>query len=348
MKKRLLLALPLIVLPLLTLLLWSVGLFHPAKAETQATAHPGLITTVPKPIIKEDKTQNKMSFYDQAKRDSMKVADAGKTDPNYKGKPSVPGTMRPTEQKVVQKIAQLQNILHETPHTEAATRHSEKSVPAPTPTRQADPEIAQLNQMMDKILEIQHPERATEHAPTNNLAVSIHEKETTKSGFFSLNETKEGGFQNAIEATVPETQILEAGSMVKLLVLSDLFINGFKVPKNSFVYGIASLTSERLHITISSIRYQNSILPVSLKVYDVDGLEGIYIPGSVSRDVVKESSGEAVGSLGIGSFDQSLGAQAAGAGIQAAKSLFSKKIKQVKVTIRQGYKILLKDLSQKP
>jgi hypothetical protein len=35
--------------------------------------------------------------------------------------------------------------------------------------------------------------------------------------------------------------------------------------------------------------------------------------------------------------------QAANAGIQAAKSLISKKVKLVKVTVKAGYKILLKD-----
>jgi hypothetical protein len=43
------------------------------------------------------------------------------------------------------------------------------------------------------------------------------------------------------------------------------------------------------------------------------------------------------------SVDPSLKAQAAATGITAAKSLLSKKIKQVKVTVKAGYKVLLKD-----
>jgi len=42
-------------------------------------------------------------------------------------------------------------------------------------------------------------------------------------------------------------------------------------------------------------------------------------------------------------MDQSLKAQAMSAGVQAAKGLFSKKVKQIKVTIKAGYKILLMD-----
>ena len=42
-------------------------------------------------------------------------------------------------------------------------------------------------------------------------------------------------------------------------------------------------------------------------------------------------------------MDQSIGAQAGAAGIQAAKGLFSKKVKLVRVTVKAGYRILLRD-----
>jgi len=337
--------LPVLVIPFLTMLLWAIGVIKSDAAETKPTSK-GLLTTVPQAIIKEDKAENKMTLYEAATRDSARQQAAVKADPVlHRTENRI--AIDTNEEKMNRKISQIQRLIHATPTSSALRPTTEAPItPVVKVEHPVDPEMQQLNAMMDKILEIQHPDRAAEHPKNNSLAVSVHEREHSKTGFYSLNETKEEGFQNAIEATVPETQILEAGSTVKLLVVSDLFINGFKIPRNSFVFGIASLGGERLHIAISSIRYQNSILPVSLKVYDVDGLEGIYIPGSVSRDVVKETSGEALGSLGV-TLDQSLASQAAGAGIQAAKSLFSKKIKQVKVTIRQGYKILLKDTNQK-
>jgi hypothetical protein len=42
-------------------------------------------------------------------------------------------------------------------------------------------------------------------------------------------------------------------------------------------------------------------------------------------------------------MDPSLKAQAASEGIRAAKSLLSKKVKQVKVTLKAGYQVLLRD-----
>ncbi|MBK6993326.1 MAG: conjugative transposon protein TraM [Chitinophagaceae bacterium] len=39
-----------------------------------------------------------------------------------------------------------------------------------------------------------------------------------------------------------------------------------------------SLNNERLEAEINSIRYGNSLFPVKLEIYDMDGLPGIYIP----------------------------------------------------------------------
>jgi hypothetical protein len=82
---------------------------------------------------------------------------------------------------------------------------------------------------------------------------------------------------------------------------------------------------------------------VSLNVYDMDGQEGIYIPGSINRTVTKESANNAIGGINTTTLNPSIGAQAEIAGIEAAKTLFSKKIKLVKMTIKAGYKVLLKD-----
>jgi hypothetical protein len=46
-------------------------------------------------------------------------------------------------------------------------------------------------------------------------------------------------------------------------------------------------------------------------------------------------------------MDQSLGVQAAGAGIDAAKSLFSKKVRRIKVKLKGGYPLLLRDNTKK-
>jgi conjugative transposon TraM protein len=236
-----------------------------------------------------------------------------------------------------------------------------------------DPQIAQLSRMLDKIQEIQNPglvrEKMQQQSQKNQgkvypvttvakeFAVSTLDSGTlpdsiggtSANGFFSFdNSTVQDESQNTIEAVVHQTQTLVNGATVKLRLVNDIYINGILIPKNNFVYGTAELKGERLEIKVNSIRYHKSLFPVNLAVYDMDGLDGIDIPGAITRDVAKESADQSVQNLGLTSYDPSLGAQAAEAGLTAAKTLFSRKVRLVRVTVKAGYEVLLKDEKQKP
>jgi len=230
-----------------------------------------------------------------------------------------------------------------------------------------DPELKQLNGMLDKILEAQYPERVQEKLKQTSEAArgqvfavsskkdnSITHLDTHHStgdavnGFYSLiGMTDIEDSQNAIQAVIHERQTIVDGSTVKLRLSNDVFINGIHIPKDNFLYGIASLRGERLSIKINSVRYKNSLFPVELSVYDMDGLNGIYISGAITRDVAKQSADRSMQTIGLTSVDPSWQAQAAGAGIEAAKTLVSRKVKLIKVTLKAGYQVLLCDERQK-
>lgn len=230
-----------------------------------------------------------------------------------------------------------------------------------------DPELKQLNGILDKILEVQYPERVheklkqtSEAARGQVFAVSFKKENSIThldtehlidgavNGFYSLiGTTGTEDSQNAIQAVIHETQTIVDGSTVKLRLVNDVFINGVHIPKDNFLYGIASLRGERLNIKINSVRYKNSLFPVELSVYDMDGLNGIYIPGAITRDVAKQSADRSMQTIGLTSLDPSWQAQAAGAGIEAAKTLVTRKVKLVKVTVKSGYQVLLRDEKQK-
>ncbi|MDQ6889964.1 MAG: conjugative transposon protein TraM, partial [Bacteroidota bacterium] len=163
-------------------------------------------------------------------------------------------------------------------------------------------------------------------------------------GFYSIDDDlKDEEENNAIEAVVNTDQTLVNGSVIKLRLTTDIYINGTLIPKNNFVFGTASLNDERLTIDINSIRNNKSIFPVKLEVYDMDGLPGIYIPGAITRDAAKQSADNGLQLTELSSMDPSLKAQAASAGINSVKSMLSRKVKQVKVMVKAGYKVLLKD-----
>jgi conjugative transposon TraM protein len=148
---------------------------------------------------------------------------------------------------------------------------------------------------------------------------------------------------NAIQAVVHETKTLVAGSTLKMRLLADVTVGGRLLKKDAFVYGTCAIQGERLLVTIKSLSVDNFLLPTALSVYDMDGLEGIYIPGAISRDAAKQAASQSVQDVDLFTMNSSVAAQAAVAGVEAAKGLFSKKAKLIKVTVKAGYKIFLKD-----
>lgn len=251
---------------------------------------------------------------------------------------------------------QLQTIL-----AQATTQDS--------PDSSSDPELEALSGMLDKIIQIQNPELARKNSGADSLSAKASSISLTQqlpdasllqapnagdsmstssvaligNGFFSLDEPVSSAEQKAIEAVIDQNPKLVSGSTVKLKLSTDIFIQGQLVPKGSFLFGSASLSGERLNILIQSVRHQNSLFTVNLTVYDLDGQPGIYIPGAITREVAKQSASQASGGISVGSLDNSLGAQAADAAIQASKTLLSRKAKLQQVSIREGYKVLLYD-----
>ena len=122
-----------------------------------------------------------------------------------------------------------------------------------------------------------------------------------------------------------------------------MFVSNQKILAGTFVFGIVGLNGERLQIEISSIRSGNSLFTVKMEVYDMDGLAGIHIPGAITRDVAKQSADNSLQMMELTTLDPSLKAQATAAGISTAKSLLSRKVKLVKVMVKAGYRVLLKD-----
>lgn len=231
----------------------------------------------------------------------------------------------------------------------------------------SDPEMRQLTQMLQQINDLQNPGNANarvrnqsmknrgrvyavtsagesddDDGQSDKMQVSYASNNSGKSKVRrSANTAEIAG--NTIQAVIHEDQTLVSGAVIKLRLLDGIYINGKQIPRGSFVYGTCALNNERLDIKIASIRYLNSILPVALTVYDLDGMQGLYVPGSIGRDAAKNGVGDAVQSMQIMSMDQSVGAQAASAGVEAAKGLFNRKVKQIKVKVKAGYEVLLKD-----
>lgn len=229
------------------------------------------------------------------------------------------------------------------------------------PSNDTNHEMKQIESVLDKVLEIQHPERANNkmnsdgpNKPGVIYNVSTSEnvtnddtiiRQTNENAFFGLQNETDPSLSDdfsTISAVVHQDQLLQNASTIKLRLLQDIFIKATRIPAGTFLFGECSLSNQRLEIRFNSIAYNNIIYPVQLTAFDTDGNEGIYIPGAIGRDEAKNGADRAIQQMQLATLNPSFGAQAASAGIQAAQNFLSKKVKRVQVTVKAGHRVLLK------
>ncbi|MFD2871941.1 conjugative transposon protein TraM [Mucilaginibacter ximonensis] len=343
-QRKFLLGLPVLIIPFLTLLFWSLG--GGKGNQAQAETPKGFNSQLPQAVLPGKNDLNKLSYYAQAKVDSQKRQQALQSDPYAKraadsaGKSAAlggpnhfagnklngfSGDPGAGEAKIYQQLAALQTAMNKPASAPVQTTTAVKPVTISKQTE--DPELKQMNGLLEKVLDIQHPERMAAKQPTN----------TSPDRQFA-----------AIPAVVEGNQKVVTGTVVKLKLLDSAVINGQTIPKGTLLYGAGNLYNQRLTIIIKNIGLGNTILPVDLTVFDKnDALEGISVPEAVTGDGLKEGADQGVQSMELMSLDGSLSAQAATAGLNTAKGLFSKKIKRVKGKIKDGHLVLLRDNKKK-
>ncbi|MDB5158710.1 MAG: traM [Mucilaginibacter sp.] len=350
--RKALLVLPLFILPLVTLGFWKL---HQAPLSGRAAQTPGLNASLPgAKFDKHEKAGNKMSFYDQAKQDSARVRSNdnnplvkqfGFKQPDKTINTTTPVATNYTDPNVTrinQKLADINKQISQpitapvtTPPivkqednkqlTEQVSR-LEGLMKNINTTQEADPQMQQLSQMLEKIQQIQHPEMVK--APIKT--------ETTENAF------------KAIPAIIDGNQKVLQGGAVRLKLNDSLTIKGQLIPKGTPIFGTANITNQRLLLEIKNIRLGEAIIPVNLTVYSEDSMPGIPAPEAELAGAAGNGADNAVSSMQFLSMDQNLATQAAAGGIQAAKGLFSKKVRRIKVHLKNGYPVLLRNNSLRP
>ena len=153
---------------------------------------------------------------------------------------------------------------------------------------------------------------------------------------------------NTVLACVHNDQIIVTGQSVRLRLLEPVKAGKIIIPENELITGIATIQGERLNIVVSSLEYRGRIIPVKISVYDTDGQQGIFIPGSTEVNALKEvtaSMGQGAGtSISITqgtTAGQQLAADVGRSLIQGASQYISKKLRTTKVTLKAGHRLLL-------
>ena len=347
-KKVLLIFLPLLAAGVLTTGFFMLG---GGKAETQGLADVrGKVDfSLPDAAIKKQQPADKMAFYEQADRDSadkgsaslsrmsenlgFKNSQAEQTaEINMKLEALQREIDRPVENAgKVRGVAEIRsaygasgaatsgNMKNDVDRLEALMKMMVENKSAGE-----DPEMKQLNALMENIIDIQHPERVKQQL--------AGEKKINTDSLFK-----------AIPAVIASDKKVVQGATIKLLLLDTLRVNGVLIPKGHELFGACKITNQRLLLDIKQIRLGNAIIPSDLSLYSYDGMLGLDAPEAVLTETVNDGAGNAVGALALNTFDQSLVSQVAGAGIDAAKSMLTKKLRKIKLKLKGGQAVLLRD-----
>ncbi|MEC5395218.1 conjugative transposon protein TraM [Bergeyella sp. RCAD1439] len=104
--------------------------------------------------------------------------------------------------------------------------------------------------------------------------------------FNSITKDKEDTF---IKAVIDENLKGYLGSRIRFRLLEDVYVGKNKISKGSILYGqISGFQMQRVNLNIVSILNNGEILPINLTIYDVDGIQGLYVPHSAFREMMRE------------------------------------------------------------
>ncbi|SDH48524.1 conjugative transposon protein TraM [Mucilaginibacter gossypii] len=340
-QRKFLMVLPLLIIPFLTMAFWALG---GGKAGSKPiTKNKGLDTDLPEAQFNDKASTGKMAVYQAAQHDStqdgvnpafLKSMGLDKTSAQKTDSIATPDDQA---KKIQVKLAQLNKQLSQP--QEVRQQPAGYDEPEPQQVKQLkkmmrnmnggnnapDPEMRQLNNMLDKIQAIQNPASVKTPAPKKEAITPFR----------------------AIPAIVDGKQKVADGAAVRLKLTDTVTIKNQLLQKGQQLFGVCQVTNQRLLLTIQNIRLDKQIIPVDLTVFSLDGMPGIPAPEAELSGAASGGADEALQSMQFLTMDQSLGAQAAAGGVNAAKGLFSKKIRKIKVKLSNEYPVLLRDNGRK-
>lgn len=344
-KRKLFLFLPILVLPFLALGFYALGGGTSSGSAQTAAVNKGINTNLPGAKLKDGQSPDKLSLMDKAKRDTAAewshsaagaFAALGWDTSRFSTAGTTAKTAADNEAQIKDRLAQINRqisqpvTINRPPATYyAATSKSadlerlEKLLRQKQQAIEPDPQMQQLSGMLDKIMQIQNPSLANSKDQKHDL-------------------TKPDSAFKAIPAVIDGNQKVPPGGVVKLRLKDSITIGGIHYPKGQELSGQCAVTNQRLLLDIKNIRLGTTIVPVNLSVFSLDGLQGINAPEAELAGAAGDGANGALENMQFLSADYSLTAQAATAGISAAKSLLGKKVKKIRVKLKGGETVLLR------
>lgn len=132
--------------------------------------------------------------------------------------------------------------------------------------------------------------------PRGTNPTEVVKKVVETSGYFNT-VSDEAGESNLIKAIIDEEIKVENGSRVRLRLLDAVQLGEVTLPKGTYLYAVMTAPSQqRIRGSVKSVMIGDTFHKISLNLYDMDGLEGLYIPESKFRETAQDVAGSALSS----------------------------------------------------
>lgn len=190
--------------------------------------------------------------------------------------------------------------------------------------------------------------RAMEEAPSEVIKAD----NLTHSKFNTVQNYNEGIDDTPlIKAMIDQTTKSTDGTRLRFKLLDDVIVEDVKIKKGTYLYGIVSgFGQQRVKANIPSILVGDRFINVSLNVYDIDGMEGFYVPESSFRVFLQNAAAGVAGqsiqfnqgaSMSGGIDAENIALQAIQNVYQAASSAISGNLRKNKAKIKYNTMVYL-------
>ena len=203
-----------------------------------------------------------------------------------------------------------------------------------------------------KELEAKEQKRIQDSIALANAPVAVNKAGQAGEDHFNTVVNNEEN-PSLIRARVDELVKVRNGSRIRIRLNEDIEIDGQVLKKGSYLYAtVDGFSAQRVKATVSSIMLGDKIKKVNLNVYDLDCMEGFYVPESSFRELAKDVGSSAMNmNMNINSTGEqnleSMAMQTLQQALSATTSAISNNIKQNKAKIKFNTEIYLVDESSK-
>ena len=168
--------------------------------------------------------------------------------------------------------------------------------------------------------------------PKKDTVAVVTKADTQSSDGFNTVADEEKLDDPLIKAMIDKTTKAHEGTRLRFKLLDDVVVKGVKLKKGTYLYVMADITS---------ILVKDKFLKIHLSVYDLDGMQGFYVPESAFRDMMKNAGSAAMQSNisfdsggGSGISAEALALQALQNVYQSTSSAVSQAIKKNRAKIK--------------